>query len=265
MIIKEMFVAGRNGRPDRHARRFQKLQTVPWRGVILYIARTAKYIDDVVEGAEVINWLETEALDAAGSAVESAYAVALAALQDYGYSEKKLRTEEAQMACGASAMDDNSKHALLHDNPMFASICAAMEEAEKSWGHVSEYEAAVSLRFKEIMDHGRGPVSAARRKAAAAAKDVVNPLNSIDPSIVCDGVKVVNDQSSDAFISMMEELKEFSQTGTNTKKKGHREKHLYGRSAPGFFAARPVRRNDYINNDTAMQAYWKEWKNLEKR
>ena len=83
--------------------------------------------------------------------------------------------------------------------------------------------------------------------------------------MVCDGVKVVNDQSSDAFISMMEELKEFSQTGTNTKKKGHREKHLYGRSAPGFFAARPVRRNDYINNDTAMQAYWKEWKNLEKR
>ena len=83
MIIKEMFVAGRSGRPDRHARHFQKLQTVPWRGVILYIARTAKYIDDVVEGADVINWLETEALDVAGSATESAYATALAALQDY--------------------------------------------------------------------------------------------------------------------------------------------------------------------------------------
>lgn len=29
MIIKEMFVAGRSGRPDRHARHFQKLQTEP--------------------------------------------------------------------------------------------------------------------------------------------------------------------------------------------------------------------------------------------
>lgn len=55
--------------------------------MILYIARTAKYIDDVVEGAEVINWLETEALDMAGSATESAYATALAALQEYGYSD----------------------------------------------------------------------------------------------------------------------------------------------------------------------------------
>ena len=91
-------------------------------------------------------------------------------------------------------------------------------------------------------------------------RDDENPLNASDPSIVCDGVQIVNDQSSEAFISMIEELKEFSQTGTNVKKKGHREKHLYGRSAPGFFAARPVRRNDYINNTAAMQAYWKEWK-----
>ena len=63
----------------------------------------------------------------------------------------------------------------------------------------------------------------------------------------------------------MEELKGFSQTGTNVKKKWHRGKHLYGRSAPGFFAARPVRRNDYIGDTEAMKAYWKEWKNLEKR
>ena len=159
-------------------------------------------------------------------------------------------------------MEDSSKHALLHDNPMFEAICAAMEESEKKWGSVSEFEAAVSDRFKEVMDRGRGPISVARRKADDAK--AADSLNAIDPSIVCDGVKVVNDQSSDASISMLQELKEYSQTGTN-KKKGHREKHLYGRSSPGFFAARPVRRNDYVNNTDAMKAYWKEWKNLEKR
>ena len=85
-------------------------------------------------------------------------------LKEYGYSEKKLRTEEAEIACGASAMEDSSKHALPHDNPMFEAICAAMEEAEKSWGAVSEFEASVSKRFKDVMDRGRGPVRAAKRK-----------------------------------------------------------------------------------------------------
>ena len=76
------------------------------------------------------------------------------------------------------------------------------------------------------MDRGHGPISAAKRKVDLTQADDVDPLNAIDPSIVCDGVKVVNDQSSEAFISMMEELKEFPQTGANVKKKGHRTKHL---------------------------------------
>lgn len=49
-------------------------------------------------------------------------------------------------------MDDNSKHALPQTDPMFESICAAMEEAEKSWGSVSEFEASVSERFKDVMN-----------------------------------------------------------------------------------------------------------------
>ena len=135
MIIKEMFVVGVSGRPDRHAEELKKLRIVPWRGVMLYIARTAKYIDDVVDGGDVVKWLDTDALDLAGDAANSAYLTAVAALKEYGYSEKKLRTEEAEIACCVSAMDDNSKHARM-DNPMFESICVAMEEAEKSWGSV---------------------------------------------------------------------------------------------------------------------------------
>ena len=67
---------------------------------------------------------------------------------------------------------------------------------------------------------------------------------------------------------MMDELKEFSKVGTKSKDKKpgyHREKHLYGNPMPGFFAARPVKRNDYVGDADAMAAYWKEWMNLEKR
>ena len=96
-------------------------------------------------------------------------------------------------------------------------------------------------------------------------------LNEIDPNIVCDGVKRVNDTASAGFIAMLEELYEFSKKGTNVKKEkgakkhgNHREKQLYAMNMPGFFAAGPVRRNDYINDEKAMGAYWKEWKNQEK-
>ena len=67
---------------------------------------------------------------------------------------------------------------------------------------------------------------------------------------------------------MMEELKEFSRVGQKPRKKerGHHcEKRLYDNSMPGFYAARPVKRNDYIHDGDAMATYWKEWKNLEKR
>ena len=65
---------------------------------------------------------------------------------------------------------------------------------------------------------------------------------------------------------MMEELKEHSATGTETgRETHHREKHLYGRGHPGFFAEKTVNRNEYTNNSDAMTAYWKEWKNLELR
>ena len=40
---------------------------------------------------------------------------------------------------------------------------------------------------------------------------------------------------------------------------------MYGSHMPGFFAGRPVNRNNDINDKKAMGAYWKEWENLEKR
>ena len=142
------------------------------------------------------------------------------------------------MACNALPMKDDCSHKLLAE-PMFESICAAMEEAENAWNAVADFEAAVSDRFAKIKKHGRtktAPVTK-KEKAASAATSL---LHTVDPSVVCDGLGIVNDVASAGFIAMMEELKERSASGTETGREiRHREKHLYGRGHPGFFAANP--------------------------
>ena len=75
------------------------------------------------------------ALDAAGSAVESAYAAVVNALTTTG-TPKKLRTEEAEVACNATAMDGDSNHPILSD-PLFESIFAAME-SQRNLGTLQE-------------------------------------------------------------------------------------------------------------------------------
>ena len=130
-----------------------------------------------------------------------------------------------------------------------------MEESERSRNSVAEFEASVGNRFQAITEKGRSKLNSVSKKGVKPT-DASSMLNSIDPNIVCEGVKAVNDMASDAFISMMVSLKEFSATGENVnKKKGHRTKNLYGRHMLGFFAARPVRRNDYVNDADAMKAY----------
>ena len=127
-----------------------------------------------------------------------------------------------------------------------------MEESEKNRNSVAEFEAAVGNRFKAITEKGRSKPNPVSKKGATPT-DASSMLNSIDPTFVCDGVKVVDDMASDAFVSMMEELKESSATGKNVnQKEGHRNKNLHGRHIRGFFAARPVRRNDYASDADAI-------------
>ena len=55
-------------------------------------------------------------------------------------------------------------------------------------------------------------------------------------------------------------------SSTRTKSKGNtigNRAILWGTLIGGAFAARPVKRNDFVNVPKAMDAYWKEWKNLE--
>ena len=71
------------------------------------------------------------------------------ALSKSNYTEKKLRTEEVQMQCNATIMNDNRSHELLQD-PMFESMMAVMEESERRWESVADFEKSVEARFKHI-------------------------------------------------------------------------------------------------------------------
>ncbi len=54
----------------------------------------------------------------------------------------------------------------------------------------------------------------------------------------------------------------FTPAGNNTE---HRSKHIESPGGPLLGAARPVAKNAYLVSEQAMEAYWKEWKNLERK
>ena len=49
-VIKDMFLSCKPRRPERNVAAFNKLHTVPWTGLMVYVARTAKYINDIPDG-----------------------------------------------------------------------------------------------------------------------------------------------------------------------------------------------------------------------
>ena len=60
-------------------------------------------------------------------------------------------------------------------------------------------------------------------------------------------------------LSFIEELAEF---GDNQHRDKHPGEHLFPFNS---FVARPVSRSEYTGKEDAMNAYWKEWKNLERK
>ena len=153
LIVRDVFVSGKHGREDHVAKAFDKLRTVPWIGLMIFVKNTASYINDIVGEADLIEW--TVSNDATDADMDSAAVCAAAALSldDYKGESSRSRVSEAEDVYGASAMQDNVNHPLLAD-PMFEAICAAIEESEKSWASVAEFEDAVSQRFKLINDKG---------------------------------------------------------------------------------------------------------------
>ena len=107
-------------------------------------------------------------------------------------------------------MHDNVDRPLLAD-PMFEAICAAIEESEKSWASVAEFEDAVSQRFKLINDKGgrtkkkvytakdvkkrtsvdAGDVNEAYSEAFASEKATAIP--AVNPSVVREGINGMNE------------------------------------------------------------------------
>ena len=146
---------------------------------------------------------------------------------------------------------------------MFESMMAVMEESERRWESVADFERSVEARFKHIKENGRTKLNGhSKRGVPSTDKVASNP--HIDGTVGMEGIKQANDAAACGFISMLEDLKEYR----NHQNYGHRDRkqgvpgfsHPYD---PDFFAARPVTRGDYKDDDNAMGAYWKEWKNLE--
>ena len=77
------------------------------------------------------------------------------------------------MACNALPMKDDSSHKLLAE-PMFESICAAMEGAEKSWNPVVDFEADTA----DILGTSIGLDSS--DMAAPGAIHALSPLVTVD-------------------------------------------------------------------------------------
>lgn len=54
VIVTVMFFTGKAGRALRIDGVFETLRTIPWKGVLLYITRDAKYFDAAPDGANLI-------------------------------------------------------------------------------------------------------------------------------------------------------------------------------------------------------------------
>ena len=100
-------------------------------------------MDDIVGSSDLVEWTSSNDPLDPGTDAAAAFAAAAPSLEGYCNDESRSRVSEAETIYGASAMHDNSEHSLLAD-PMFESICAAIEESEKTWNSVAEFEDAVS-------------------------------------------------------------------------------------------------------------------------
>lgn len=147
---------------------------------------------------------------------------------------------------------------------MFEATHAAVEDSEKCWNSVSDFEKSVQKRFEIIIKEGRTTLNTNSKKGVAiscgiAAENAVGSFAGGEG----EGLSVENDVASNRFIAMLEELTEHR----NVPGYLHRVRKMdpNGMWDHSFFAARPVQCNEYIGDTKAMGAYWKGWKNLEEK
>ena len=101
-----------------------------------------------------------------------ACAAVKSAFRNYKYGKGKSRIDEVKLACHASPMTDDASRPLM-DDPMFEAISPAVEESERQWNNVSEFEQSVQKRLEKINKTGRAKLVPSTKKSTAVSSEVV--------------------------------------------------------------------------------------------
>ena len=87
LIVRDMFVSGKGGRQDHVAKAFDKLRTVLWIGLMIFVKRDTDYSDDVVGTADLIEWASSnDQHDPEYDSVGACAAAALSLTDYHGHS-----------------------------------------------------------------------------------------------------------------------------------------------------------------------------------
>ncbi len=141
----------------------------------------------------------------------------------------------------AGIMEDNERHACLQESDDYAEMLFQIEKQAEELEEIAVFEKAVDVRYAFVAKHGRSSNTVEATDMAGLMQHGLGP-------------KLLNARYVDSYVEGQ----------TRSKQSRHRQK-LPNRLMPSLLAARPVSRNEYIGNRKAMEAYWKEWNNLESK
>ena len=141
-------------------------------------------------------------------------------------------------------MSETMVNPCMQESEAFPGLYAAIQAQREQWEEIASFEMAAKARGKYVRAHGRDCKS----------------KRSVDADLCSLGVHSAPPLISGA--SLLPDCDTF-----------HRSQQGYWRSTRvaaeqvplDFLVARPVSRSEFLENPLAMEAYWKEWTNLEER
>ena len=158
-------------------------------------------------------------------------------------------------SCFFAVMADYSAHPLSTKDveQRFTAIAASVVDSERHLELMSDFERLVQDRTAYVKanctaGNPRAHPKPGKSESGAGGSHPICPIT--------DGQKLMNDYAHACFSSIL---------NADEKQREHNQKSCNPVDAliGGAFAARPVKRNDFVNVPKAMDAYWKEWENLE--
>ena len=165
-------------------------------------------------------------------------------------------------SCFFAGMGDYSAHPLFTDDveQRFTAIAAAVVDSERQLDLVSDFEKLVQHRSTYVKnnrtaDNPRARPKPGRAKGGAAGSYPGGPTEDAT-GLPTDGQTLMGDYAHACFSSIL---------NPNEKQREHNPQSCnpFDALLGGAFAARLVTRNEFLSVPKAMDAYWKECKNLE--